>query len=587
MRNFYLKFVLDKWNANARLQQATLAEQGLMLHVLCIMAKSPRVGFLLNADGTVMTRQQLATRMPPRLRKRQLSKMIDNLMSSGVLKVDPETGAFYSRFTAETMKSSRGGSSVRKADRSEERTVVAQLSSQSDRKSSSKRSSKFTPSKNSTAGNQSSSNPPQSGSLNSDCGLLSVDCDSSFDSDSSQKGESEGGRLLHADGRRTSARGRKSEMTPAREVVLDVEAKWGPVLTEAQIRDRLNGQAQAIRNEAARASNPVALDELRDPTEDRTAVARAPEPSHGPPRRKPEGRLDLSHLPARDERSATDEERARADALQRQAALLLQNAGCPPPEPPPPGEWTDDDPTLETALPEPESLPDAPIVEASPEQPEDREVEPQAQPEPEAATVTSLVPRGRANDPFGMRADNLQAARFGPEAVTAESSAAIRSAQGLDDGEVSDGQEFIRRFGEWSHAGPVGPWARIAIDAWNAGHGGQLKTEPPPGRLTRSRDRQLHAALAETCIMPEEMRWVALGLTKSKWHRGENDKGFKADLSWIIQRWKRGDMAKFVLLGKAVEAGEYETAEDKRAREIYERRKRFYGNTKLFRQSDD
>lgn len=59
-KDYFIKFVPRDWFSEPSLRQVTLSARGLWMDMLCIMHESPRRGFLLQANGTPITNEQLA-----------------------------------------------------------------------------------------------------------------------------------------------------------------------------------------------------------------------------------------------------------------------------------------------------------------------------------------------------------------------------------------------------------------------------------------------------------------------------------------------------------------------------------------------
>lgn len=187
--------------------------------------------------------------------------------------------------------------------------------------------------------------------------------------------------------------------------------------------------------------------------------------------------------------------------------------------------------------------------------------------------ISTKLTRHPMPDPFGMRSDTILAVS-GVE-LSPQNSSNMRSVAGYPEPPPQP-QRFLRSFGAWDGRGAPGPWAQLAIQAWNEGHAGRLLTEPDPSPQTRHRDIELHRLMVDLDLMPEDLGLVALGLSKSAWHRGENDSGFVADISWACSSKNRSKASKHLELGRRYASGQWVPEDEQRAQESRARALRYY-----------
>lgn len=89
----WFKLNANDWLADSRLQRVGLAEQGLLMRLLCLMHQSETRG-VLETEGIPWTVEDIAKSVGER--SKNVKKMMENLVLRGVLQVS-ESGAFFSR----------------------------------------------------------------------------------------------------------------------------------------------------------------------------------------------------------------------------------------------------------------------------------------------------------------------------------------------------------------------------------------------------------------------------------------------------------------------------------------------------------
>jgi len=79
-------------------------------------------------------------------------------------------------------------------------------------------------------------------------------------------------------------------------------------------------------------------------------------------------------------------------------------------------------------------------------------------------------------------------------------------------------------------------WLKACVDAWNSGVlNSGVQRAAPVGPGTRTRDLALLRAQKEHPL-PEAGGALGAALACAKFYRGENDRGWKASLAWILER---------------------------------------------------
>lgn len=185
--------------------------------------------------------------------------------------------------------------------------------------------------------------------------------------------------------------------------------------------------------------------------------------------------------------------------------------------------------------------------------------------QPRASERLPRMPPDPRGDPFGMRSDNLL--RGAGVALTTANSSNLRELDGQSMMQPRPAQRFAERFGYWhlsDEPQPAGPWAEIAVAAWNRGARGMLQTEPPPSPATVDRERAVYRYLSQRDIMPEDIELMALGLSTSAHHRGAN--GWHADLTWAVS--PKGQAHRWIQIGRQYRDGTYCPPEEQEARKI-------------------
>ena len=92
----FIKFFPRDWQADSNLRMCSLESRGLWFEMLCIMAQSPRYGFLVASDGATPLTDEALTRLIG-CSKDDLYRCRIELESAGVPGVDQMTGAWFNR----------------------------------------------------------------------------------------------------------------------------------------------------------------------------------------------------------------------------------------------------------------------------------------------------------------------------------------------------------------------------------------------------------------------------------------------------------------------------------------------------------
>ena len=89
----YICFFPSDWLSDISLHQCSVEARGVWIDMLCVMAKSPKYGYLVNPNGSPISLERLASLI--RVRPQKLEICLSELEAEGVFKRDKD-GIIYS-----------------------------------------------------------------------------------------------------------------------------------------------------------------------------------------------------------------------------------------------------------------------------------------------------------------------------------------------------------------------------------------------------------------------------------------------------------------------------------------------------------